>query len=88
MLSTGKKFLSHVIPGIMRPLRILWNEMIGFVFLCLAVIAAPKAFQAYRSFDGGPEQLFRLLLTGLFLITMLSFGIASFWRARRISRSS
>ncbi|MBM3783381.1 MAG: hypothetical protein FJW30_03425 [Acidobacteria bacterium] len=71
----------------MRPLRILWNEMIGFIFLCVAVIGIPKTFQAYRDFNGDPDKLFRLLLTVLFTGTMLGFGLSSFWRARKISRS-
>lgn len=87
MFSIGRKFLSHVIPGVIRPLRILWNEMIGFVFLCLGIIGAPKAYQAWQNFDGEPQALFRLLLTGLFFVTMMGFGISSFLRARRISRS-
>jgi hypothetical protein len=87
MLSAGKKFFAHVIPGIMRPLRILWNEMIGFIFLCVAVVALPRTFQAFRDFDGEPGKLFRLLLTALFTMTMIGFGVSSFWRARKISRS-
>lgn len=87
MLSLGRKFLSNVIPGIMRPLRILWNEMIGFVFLCMAVVSGPKAFQAWQGFDGEPQALFRVLLTSLFFVTMLGFGVSSFLRARKISRS-
>jgi hypothetical protein len=87
MLSLGRKFLSHVIPGVIRPLRILWNEMVGFVFLCLAIISAPKTYQAYQTFNGEPQGLFRLLLTGLFFVTMLGFGVSSFLRARKISRS-
>ena len=88
MFAMVKKFLSHVIPGIMRPLRILWNEMIGFVFLCLAVISGPKAYTAVRDFNGEPEKLFRLILTALFFGTMLIFGLSSFWRARRIAKTT
>ena len=87
MLALGRKFLSTVVPGVLRPLRVLWNEMIGFVFLCLAGVAAPKTFQYWQKFDGGPEALFKLLLTALFLVTMLGFGLSSFFRARKISRS-
>ena len=28
--------------GIIKPLHILWNEMSGFVFICIAIIATPR----------------------------------------------
>lgn len=71
----------------MRPLRILWNEMIAFVFIVLAVPAAPKVYSAWRDFDGEPERLFRLILSSLFLVTMLAFALFSFLRAKKISRT-
>jgi hypothetical protein len=88
MFSLGRKFLSHVIPGIMRPLRILWNEMVAFVFICFAVLAAPKVYTYWKEFDGEPERLFRLVLAALFLVTMLSFAVTSFVRAKKISRTA
>ena len=88
MFSLGRKFLSHVLPGIMRPLRILWNEMIAFVFICFAIPAAPKVYSSWKDFDGEPEHLFRLVLSTLFLVTMLSFAVFSFLRAKKISRTA
>ena len=87
MFSLGRKFLSHVLPGIVRPLRILWNEMIAFVFILFAVPAAPKVYSSWRDFDGEPEHLFRLILSSLFLVTMLSFAVFSYLRAKKISRT-
>lgn len=87
MFSLGRKFLSHVLPGIMRPLRILWNEIIAFLFICFAIPAAPKVYSSWKEFDGGPEGLFRLALSSLFLVTMLAFAIGSFLRAKKISRT-
>lgn len=87
MLSQGKKFLSHVLPGIMRPLRILWNEMISFVFVCFAVPAGFKVYECWRDFDGEPKTVFRLILSGVFLVTMLFFASSSFLRAKKISRT-
>jgi hypothetical protein len=88
MLSQGRKFLSHVLPGIMRPLRILWNEMIAFVFICFAVPAAVKFYGFCKDFDGEPKTLFGLILSGLFLFTMLYFAVMSFARAKKISRTA
>ena len=87
MFALGRKLIAHIVPGVVRPIRILWNEVIGFFFLVLGLIALPKAFQAWRSFDGEPQTIFRLLLTGIFMLTMITFGIGSFRRARKISRS-
>ena len=86
---TGKirKFVEHVVPGVVRPMRILWNEIIGFVFLALAVWAIPSTIRAVREFDGDADSLFRIVLAGLFATLMVWFGITSFLRARRISRS-
>ena len=72
----------------MRPLRILWNEMVAFVFICFAIPATPKVYSSWKEFDGEPERLFRLVLSTLFLITMLSFAVFSFMRAKKISRTA
>jgi len=71
----------------MRPLRILWNEMIAFVFIVFAIPAAPKVYTSWKEFNGEPEGLFRLLLSTVFLITMLAFAVMSFLRAKKISRT-
>jgi hypothetical protein len=81
------RFLAHVLPGVTRPLRVLWNEIIGFFFIVLAVWAVPSAFRNIRQFDGDAESFFRIILTLSFAGLMTYFGITSFLRARRISRS-
>ena len=57
------QFLGHVVPGVMRPLRVLWNEIIGFVFMVLAAWAAPSAFRHLRDYNGNAETLFRAALS-------------------------
>lgn len=88
-MSKVKQFFSIVLPGVIRPLRVLWNEVIGFVFLCLAVWAIPSSFRAYREFAsrGDADSLFRVVLAGLFAVIMIWFGLSSFLRARKINRS-
>ncbi len=87
MVARVRQFLGFVIPGVIRPLRVLWNEVIGFVFLVLAVWAIPSATRNFRNFTGDAESFFRILLTCLFIVIMLYFGVTSFLRARRIGRS-
>jgi hypothetical protein len=88
MASKVRQLFQHVVPGVMRPLRVLWNEIIGFVFLVLALWAVPSTLRALREFKGDAESFFRVLLAGLFAVLMVWFGVSSFLRARRISRST
>jgi hypothetical protein len=71
----------------MRPLRVLWNQIIGFVFLVLTVWALPRCVSSVRDFDGQIESLFHVLLSGLFVVIMGVFGIYSFLRARKAAKS-
>lgn len=81
------RFLAHVLPNVVRPLQALWNQMIGFLFLVLAVSPIPSAIKAMRHYNGDSDNLFRLILSFSFAALMAYFGITSLWRARKISRS-
>lgn len=87
MLNKGRQFVQHVFPSVIRPLRVLWNEVVGFLFLVLAIWASASGVRAVREFDGSPRSLFRVTLTGIFIVLMAGFGISSFLRARKISKS-
>lgn len=87
MFSVGKKLVRHVLPGIFKPLHILWNQLISFTFFVLAVAAVPSAYRNIRSFDGEPQTLFRMVLSCSFALIMVFFCITSYIKARRISRS-
>ena len=82
-----KKFFQHVVPGVLKPLRVLWNEIIGFLFLAFAVWAVPSAYRNIRDFRGDADSLFRIILSSIFAVMMIYFGVTSFLRARKISRS-
>jgi hypothetical protein len=81
------KFLRHVVPGVVRPLHALWNEVIGFLFIVFTVVAAFYVVRAVRNFDGELEGLVRIVLPALFGLVMGYFGVSSFLRARKITRS-
>jgi hypothetical protein len=66
---------------------VLWNEIIGFVFLCLAAWAVPSAIRNVRSMQTEQGSMGRAALSLGFLGLMAYFGISSFLRARKISRS-
>ncbi len=87
----GKEFVRHVVPAVLKPARTLWNEVIGFVFLCLAILFGSGAIRAYLAMGDDPQpdmgHFWRLLGTGFLTLLMLYFGVTSFLRARKISRS-
>jgi hypothetical protein len=77
-----RKFLQHVVPGIIKPIRVLWNEVIGFVFLAFAAITIRQIGRAWQDDD-----MTRLIVSSAFVLIMAGFGVYSFVRARKISRS-
>ncbi len=81
------KFRQHILPGIIRPLHALWNEVIAFLFFCFTVLAAFYVYRAVRAFDGTVDGLFHIALPALFALVMGYFCVSSFHRARKISRS-
>jgi ABC-type arginine transport system permease subunit len=81
------QFVQHIVPGVVRPLRVLWNEIIGFLFIVLAIWATPSAIRNLRAYNGDGETLFRAALPLVFALIMIYFGVSSFLRARKISRS-
>jgi hypothetical protein len=80
MFSVAKKFLQHVIPGVVRPIHIVWNQAIGFVFIVLAIVFG---FRVVR----GKEPFGIQLVGALFVLLIAWFGVSSFWKARKISKS-
>jgi len=87
MLARIRQFLYYVLPAVARPARVLWNQVIGFLFLVLALMAAPRLYRAVQEFDGDLRSLFEVGLSGIFMLVMGGFSISSFWRAHKISRS-
>ena len=86
MVGAGKNFVRHIVPAIIKPIRVLWNEIIGFIFLAIGVMVS---FSTWRNFNGGQAagNPFILLMGGCFSLMLLYFGWSSFRRAKKISRS-
>jgi len=83
MFSKAKSLIGHVLPGVIRPIHILWNQVIGFFFLVLAALPVRSIIRDWGQDGGGP----RLALEIPFALLMGAFGIHSFLRARKISKS-
>jgi hypothetical protein len=82
---SARRFTHHVVPEVVRPARIVWNQAIGFLFFVLAVPAALKGIQLYRSLDTDPKGSFGIAVSAIFVVVMVSFGVSSFLKARRIA---
>lgn len=76
-----------MVPQVVKPARVVWNQVIGFIFTVLSLFAIRPSINYYRTLDTEPRSLVLLIFTASFGIIMISFGIGSFLRARRISRS-
>ena len=82
LLYQGRAFFKHVLPAVIKPAHILWNEVIGFLFLCFAGVFGYSAVRYYLAADWG-----RLFFAGFCTLLMGWFGVSSFLKARKISRS-
>lgn len=89
MASVTRKFLEHVVPGVLNPLRVLWNEIIGFMFLVIALVTIRPIYQHWQELNAGGDAgtAVRLLMAVVFAMFMLWFGLTSILRARRLSRN-
>jgi hypothetical protein len=88
----GGSFLKHIIPAIIKPLHALWNEVIGFFFLCFATFFGIRTYTYFTHYTqappaAAPGEFMRVVATGFFGVVFAGFGISSFLRARKISRS-
>lgn len=80
MFALVKSFFSHVMPSIIRPIHILWNQVIGFVFIVLAVVFGFRVIRGKESFG--------LQVVGAAFVLLIGwYGVSSFWKARKISKS-
>ena len=84
----GREFIRHVVPAVIKPARTLWNQIIGFFFICFSVWFGAGVVRYGREFARGDAQspVAFLLALFCFLVTCW-FGVSSFLRARKISRS-
>jgi len=83
----GRRFLGFVVPAVLKPARTLWHELIGFVFVCMAIAFVFSGFRVVRQFDGSPGAILRLAMLTIGVCLLGGYGISSFLRARKISRS-
>jgi len=88
----SREFVRHVVPAVAKPVRTLWNDFIAFLFGCLAVFFGFETVRLARAWAKAapPEavgDLIRLSISGFCTLVVLWYGLSSYLRARRISRS-
>jgi sterol desaturase/sphingolipid hydroxylase (fatty acid hydroxylase superfamily) len=84
----AKAFIRSFMPGVIKPLHVLWNEILGFVFFVLALLVTlGPVRRGYHELDGDPANSVKFALAVLLAVVMLGFGVYSFQRARHIGRS-
>jgi hypothetical protein len=81
-LRHGQEFVKHVTPAIIKPIHTLWNEVIGFLFLSFGAIFGLKTLRYLMSHDTG-----RAVVGATCTLIMVWYGVSSFRKARKISRS-
>jgi len=66
----------------------LWLEVTGFMFLAIAAIGALAGMREYGNYQAGHAAgPGRLLLAVCFTISFAWFGLSSFWRVKRKTKS-
>ena len=89
---SGRQFVKHVVPAVVKPTRILWNQFIGFIFIIFAVFFGFKTGRLLVDYAKHPPTdpampLVNLSIAAIPTLVAAWFGVTSFLRARRISRS-
>ena len=83
----GRRFLGFVVPAVVKPAHSLWHQIVGFVFTMMAIAFVLSGFRAIRQFDGSAGAVLRLTMLAVGVCLLGGYGISSFLRARKISRS-
>lgn len=83
----ARLFVQHVVPAAIRPVHTLWHEIVGFLFVVLAIFIGGAGFRTWTQYSGDPAQFLKIALSVCFAIVLAAFGISSFRKARKISRS-
>lgn len=78
------------LPRLWSIFRELLNEVVGLVFLAIAlffIVSANGLVHTFNALGDNPDAFTRLVVIALAVILFGYFGVSSFIRARKISRS-
>ncbi len=74
-------------PGVIKPLHILWNELIGFFFAVFAIFIFGSLAKGIYDYKGDQSSFFRLVMLGIAFLVMSAYGLQSYFKARKIGKS-
>jgi hypothetical protein len=87
-MRTLRLLISSFLPGVIKPLHALWNEMLAFIFFLLAALVSYRpVWRGYKELNGDPANTVKFAAAVFLDALMIGFGIHSYLRARKISRS-
>lgn len=78
ILRAGASGAQATLASVGRVLRMLWHEVMGFLFICMAVIGGAQVWRKWES-----HETEKLAVAAAFAGMFLYFGVSSFWRAKR-----
>jgi hypothetical protein len=86
----GKRLLGGLMAGgasmfgtFTKVLRLLMLQVLGFVFLVIAVAMGSKTWHEYQAYAAAQSSPSRFYVAASFCAVFTYFGISSFWRARK-----
>jgi predicted phage tail protein len=82
----ARKFAQHVVPEVVRPARVIWNQAIGGIFLLFALLFFGNAARYYSDLHAASRNGVALGFSVFLGAVMAIFAVASFAKARRIAR--
>jgi len=80
-MDDAQRFAQHVVPEVVRPARVIWNQAIGGIFFLFAAVALGYSYNYYQK-DNPVAFGFSIF----FGIVMGFFSFTSFLTARKIAR--
>jgi hypothetical protein len=78
----SRAFVKHVVPATVKPIHSLWHQIIAFLFLSLAGMAAVKTWRQMDTLS--PVYVFIAII---FVLVTGGYGLSSVRKARQISKS-
>ena len=85
-MADAQRFAQHVVPEVVRPARVIWNQAIGGLFALFAFFFFGYAYNYYRDMQTDSRRGVALAFSLFLGIVMAFFAIASFLKARKIAR--